>query len=347
MFKRKNWFLLLSCFVWALVFLGPYLRNMDETGEMGKTRMIGDWLFLVVFFIVFLINIYILVPRFLFKNKQSQYVGIVVVILIIITVIDIILHQGMRPPNAPDIGNHISEFRRGSILGTIFNNIITGILIIGTSAAFKLQDKLLAEEKLRKDSEKEQLRTNLALLRHQVSPHFFMNTLNNIHTLIETDAGKAQSAVERLSVLMRYLLYDSAHNTINLKKEIEFIHSFISLMQLRHSDEVEVKVLIPDQIPDIQIPPMLFISLIENAFKHGTCYPLKSYISFELKLDKTSLRCIIKNSKHHKAGNYHGEYSGIGLENIKESLQLLYQNDYQLDIFDKENDFEVRLSLPL
>ena len=65
MFKRKNWFLLLSCFVWALVFLGPYLRNMDETGEMGKTRMIGDWLFLVVFFIVFLINIYILVPRFL------------------------------------------------------------------------------------------------------------------------------------------------------------------------------------------------------------------------------------------------------------------------------------------
>jgi sensor histidine kinase YesM len=205
----------------------------------------------------------------------------------------------------------------------------------------------LNEEKLRKDAEKEQLKTNLALLRHQVSPHFFMNTLNNIHTLIETDAGKAQHAIERLSTLMRYLLYDSAQNTISLKKEIEFIHSFISLMQLRYSEEVEVSTKIPEQVPDIQIPPMLFISLIENAFKHGTCYPLKSYIQFEIQLNKTRLGCNIKNSKHPKTSNNKGEYSGIGLENIKESLQLLYQNDYQLDIFDKENEFEVRLSLPL
>jgi LytS/YehU family sensor histidine kinase len=174
-----------------------------------------------------------------------------------------------------------------------------------------------------------------------------MNTLNNIHSLIEIDTEKAQDAVVRLSTLMRYLLYDSAQNTIELKKEIEFINSFISLMQLRHSNEVDVTIVIPDQIPEVKIPPMLFISLLENAFKHGVCYPLKSYIYFELQVSKTSLDCIIKNSKHKVPAKYQGEYSGIGLDNIKDSLKLLYEDNFQLNIRDKESEFEVDLKIPL
>jgi LytS/YehU family sensor histidine kinase len=146
---------------------------------------------------------------------------------------------------------------------------------------------------------------------------------------------------------MRYLLYDSSQNTIELKKEIEFIKSFVSLMQLRHSDEVQVTVIVPAQIPDTKIPPMLFISLLENAFKHGVCYPLRSYIYFELQVNETSLNCIIKNSKHKATPKYQGEYSGIGLGNMKESLKLLYENDFQLNILDKENEFEVDLKIPI
>lgn len=227
------------------------------------------------------------------------------------------------------------------------DNLIICILLVGAGTAIKLMSKWLSEEKLRKDGEKEQLKTNLALLKHQVSPHFFMNTLNNIHTLIELDSEKAQDAVERLSTLMRYLLYDSAQSTIELKKEIEFIYSFISLMQLRHSDEVDVAVLIPDQIPDIKIPPMLFISLLENAFKHGVNYPMKSYIYFEIQIHEKTLNCIIKNSKHKPVANQYDEYSGIGLENIKKSLNLLYKHDYKLDISEKENEFEINLIIPV
>jgi LytS/YehU family sensor histidine kinase len=146
---------------------------------------------------------------------------------------------------------------------------------------------------------------------------------------------------------MRYLLYDSAQNTIELKKEIEFIYSFISLMQLRHSDEVEVTVLIPDQIPDIKIPPMLFISLLENAFKHGVSYPMKSYIYLEIQIHEKTLNCTIKNSKHKTVANQFDEYAGIGLENIKKSLNLLYENDYKLDISDKESQFEINLTIPV
>jgi LytS/YehU family sensor histidine kinase len=161
------------------------------------------------------------------------------------------------------------------------------------------------------------------------------------------DTEKAQDSIVRLSTLMRYLLYDAAQNTIELKKEIEFIHSFISLMQLRHSDEVVVTTIVPEQIPDVKIPPMLFISLLENAFKHGVSYPLESYIHFELRFEKTALSCIIRNSKHKIAANSQGEYSGIGLDNIKESLKLLYNDDFTLDIRDKENEFEVNLKIPL
>jgi len=129
---------------------------------------------------------------------------------------------------------------------------------------------------------------------------------------------------------------------IELKKEIEFINSFILLMQLRHSDEVKVTVVIPEQVPDTKIPPMLFISLLENAFKHGVNYPQKSYIYFELHMSSTFLTCIIKNSKHKIAANYQGEYSGIGLDNIKESLKLLYEDNFYLNILDKDDEFEVQ-----
>ncbi|MEI8273768.1 MAG: histidine kinase [Paludibacter sp.] len=342
----KNKFILFYAVIWILVFLGPFLRNMDNNNPAGLTYMIGDLTNLLILFFVFLINLVVLVPKLLFNNKRTQYAVIVTVMILIVCVIDIIIHQGNRPQGSHGMHSE-NPFAIHAILGAIFNNLLTAILIIGSSTAFELFAKWTAEQEIRKEVENVQLKTNLALLRNQVSPHFFMNTLNNIHSLIEMDTHKAQDAVERLSTLMRYLLYDSAQNTIELRKEIEFIQSFIGLMQLRHSNEVEVTMLIPEQIPDIKIPPMLFISLVENAFKHGVSYPLKSYIWFELKTADESLYCIIKNSKHKKTPQSQGEYSGIGLNNIKESLKLLYGDTYSLDITDKPTEFEVNLKIPL
>lgn len=342
----KNKFILFYTVIWILVFLGPFLRNLDHNDPAGLTRMIGDWTNLLLLFFVFLVNLRVLVPKLLFNNKRTQYIVIVLVMILVVSLIDILIHHGNNPHDNPAMQPD-NPFAIHAILGTIFNNLLTAILIIGGSTAFELFSKWTAEQELRKEIENIQLKTNLALLRNQVSPHFFMNTLNNIHSLIEMDTHKAQDAVERLSILMRYLLYHSAQNTIELRKELEFIHSFIELMQLRHSDEVEVTILIPEQIPDIQIPPLLFISLVENAFKHGVCYPLKSYVCFELKATDESLYCIIRNSKHKKATQSQGEYSGIGLNNIRESLKLLYGDKYSLDIADNATKFEVTLTIPL
>lgn len=341
----KNKFLLFYAIIWLLVFLGPYLRSIGDTDPNSWIRMIGDWTNLTLLFIVFLINLLVLVPKLLFNNKITRYVLIVSALILIISVMDIIIHQG-NGPNQSHVNQNNNPFAMHSLIGTIFNNLVIAVLIIGSSTAFELFAKWSTEQEIRKEIENVQLATNLALLRNQVSPHFFMNTLNNIHSLIEMDAHKAQDAVERLSTLMRYLLYDSAQNVLELRKEIEFIHSFIALMQLRHSDEVEVTTLMPEQIPDIKIPPMLFISLIENAFKHGVSYPHKSFIYFELKITEAALNCIIRNSKHAKKQQIKGEYSGIGIKNIKESLKLLYGDKFSLHIADKATEFEVILIIP-
>jgi sensor histidine kinase YesM len=337
-------------FIWALVFSIPYF-NERIYGQVNWNEIVKNWIHVIGYLVIFLVNVYILVPQFLLTKKYLLYFVLVSVLILLVITLNMLPElflpaQGNFELN-PVFKSGINPPMHKLPFMVIADNIIISILTLGASTTIKLMSKWLNEEKLRKDIEKEQLKTNLALLKHQVSPHFFMNTLNNIHTLIEIDTEKAQDAVERLSTLMRYLLYDSAQNTIELKKEIEFIHSFISLMQLRHSDEVEIKTMIPEHIPDTKIPPMLFITLIENAFKHGVSYPLKSFIHFELKFEKTSLNCIIKNSKNKNTAKKHGEYPGIGLDNIKNSLQLLYEDNFELIIFDKESEFEVNLKIPL
>jgi hypothetical protein len=349
--NSRNIETLVYILIWALVFSVPYFnqRNLDHINwEMVK----GNWIHLFGYLILFLVNVYILVPQLLLKKKYLYYFVGVVLIVVLIIGINITIQSGIPPKGAPE--GFSPDFRpdmpmqgEKSPFMAFIDNFIICILIIGAGTTTKLLSKWLSEEKLRKDIEKEQLKTNLALLRHQVSPHFFMNTLNNIHALIDINSETAKDAVARLSTLMRYLLYDSAKGMIELKKEIEFINSFISLQQLRVWDDVTITVVIPEQIPNIQIPPMLFISLLENAFKHGVSYQSKSYIYFEIKIFEKSLLCNIKNSKHVKPEKQNEEYSGIGLDNIKKSLRLLYNDDYKLVISDKEKEFEVNLTIPL
>jgi hypothetical protein len=339
--------------LWLFVFSVPFFRTR-EFSILQWDRIIREWVHLSAFLFIFLINIYFLVPRLLFRKRYLLYcIGTFSVILLVVGTMQA-SEAGIVPRSdtsispstiGPDAGIPLQQNKPPHMV--LIDNMIIAILVIGAGTASKLVTKWLEEEKLRKDIEKEQLKTNLALLRHQVSPHFFMNTLNNIHALIDINTENAKDAIVRLSTLMRYLLYDSAQGTIALKKEIEFINSFVSLMQLRYSDQVDIQVKMPEQIPDVHIPPMLFVSFLENAFKHGISYQSKSFIHFELKIQPNSLLCSIKNSKHDIRTSQDDEYMGIGLENIKKSLQLLFNESYSLNIADNQNSFEVGLTIPL
>jgi hypothetical protein len=354
--------------VWIGVFSIPFFQNRSyNTIYWGKVS--GEWIRIFSFLVVFIINTYLLVPKLLFKKRYIPYIIYTLISIFVIVGLFIFVQVFISPtqplsmppmdlgPGMPpmELGNKMQPLGyrppvqpvSKSILMTFTDNFIISILIAAAGTAFKLMTQWLNEEGRRKDAEKEQLKTEIALLRHQVSPHFLMNTLNNIHALIDINTDNAKDAIIRLSTLMRYLLYDTAQGQTSLKKEIEFIESYISLMQLRFSNKMSISFEVPESIPDIQIPPMLFISFVENAFKHGVSYQANSFVNFNMKLTDNLLYCYIKNSKHKGKESLDKSYSGIGLTNIKKSLELLFANDYTLNILENEKEFEIQLIIPV
>ena len=174
-----------------------------------------------------------------------------------------------------------------------------------------------------------------------------MNTLNNIHALIDINTEDAKNTIIELSNMMRYLLYDTANGHTTLRKEVIFIQSYITLMQLRFPKKVAITFDVPDYIEDIEIPPMLFISFLENAFKHGVSYQKDSFVVFKLEQIGNKLKCIVKNSNFNITDNMDKSYSGIGLANIKKSLMLLFGNDYTLHIIENAQEYEIQLTIPI
>jgi len=355
--------------VWIGVFAFPYYshRYFDI---INWSKVIGEWIRMFSFLVIFLLNIFFLVPKYLFKKKYSIYIGFTFITILAVIGVTIALRYVIGPQQPlgmpkMDLGPGMPPMELGPgmpppmgykpvdipverpLFMIFLDNFIVAILVVGVGTAVEIISQWLNEENWRKDLEKEQLKTELALLRHQVSPHFFMNTLNNIHALIDINAEDAKNTIIQLSTMMRYLLYDTAHGQTTLKKEIAFIESYITLMKLRFPDKVTVTLEIPDDISDMEIPPMLFISFLENAFKHGVSYKVESFVSFKILQFETRLKCIIRNSKAIGKTDLDESYSGIGLSNIKKSLKLLYNTDYLLDIHEDDKEFEVQLTIPV
>lgn len=354
--------------IWMAIFCIPFfIYRAHNTIEWEK--IMGDWVRLLSFLIIFLVNSYLFVPRLLFKKKYFLYVGCTALVILVVISVSIFIRHFFNPeqplymprmdygPGMPpmELGSKMPapmgftpppQPEQKSIYMIFADNLIIAILVVAAGTSVKMISKWLSEEGRRKDIEKEQLKTELALLRNQVSPHFFMNTLNNIHALVDINTEIAKNAIIRLSTLMRYLLYDTTKGKTTLKKEVEFIESYISLMELRYSNKVTISLKVPSQLPDVEIHPMLFVSFLENAFKHGVSYQTTSYVSCKLECADENIFFTIKNSKHKAKEGIDKNYSGIGLTNIRKSLDLLYGKEYILDIKDSNKEFEVQLTLP-
>ena len=227
------------------------------------------------------------------------------------------------------------------------NTALLALLIIGFDTGLRTVFKWSESEQEKLRLEKENVNNQLAFLRHQVNPHFFMNTLNNIHALIDIDTEEAKEAIIRLSRLMRHLLYDSNTAGSPLAKEVQFIQSYIELMGLRYSDKVKITLQLPDELPDKQIPPLLFTSLLENAFKHGISYRTASCIDIVLSVSEKQMSFSICNGKSGHVNHQDQSASGIGIENTRKRLALLYASSYTLDIKDETDQYTVTLKIPL
>lgn len=345
--------------IWIIVILAPIVI-FQESGDLDWNQVFHNWKNILPFFILFLINHFFLIPLLLFRKKQLQYILSAFGFVILFSVLMFLNvsqdrnkadrpfmpppHHELRegPPHRPPPPKHRQD-KQGPYM-PIFNSFIIGLLIVGFDAGFRMNFRWTRLEQERTELEKENIENQLAFLRNQVSPHFFMNTLNNIHSLIDIDAEEAKEAIIKLSKLMRHLLYDSEAEKIPLKNELDFIGSYIKLMKLRFSDKVNIELDIPEHIPQKSIPPLLFTSFVENAFKHGISYEKSSFIKIRFLFTDDRLTFKLNNSISEKKNMGSG---GIGIENSRKRLDILYGKDYQLDISETSTEYHLTLNLPL
>ena len=222
--------------------------------------------------------------------------------------------------------------------------VIIMILMLGMNVAVKLYFRQRRDREQLALLEKQNLEQQLEYLRYQINPHFLMNTLNNIHALVDIDQERAKEAVLQLSKIMRFVLYDGSKQTVPLERELAFTRDYVQLMRMRVTDRVKITVSMPEQTPDRQIPPLVLITFVENAFKHGVSYRQESFIDISVAVDGDSLRFTCSNSRIPTAEDQHG---GVGLQNVRRRLDLIYGDSYSLNIGDEETRYTVELVLPL
>ena len=326
--NRKYIEILIHIVGWVIVFAFPFLM-------MNRSGFTIDWMgYLhhgsivpISFIVVFYVNYFLLIPRLLFEGKVRQFIlfnlafiGITAWGSLLWQTLTMSLHEAERMPRPER--PHPPQWL--FMLRDIFSMVLTA----GLSTAIRLASRWREMDNARREAERIRTEAELTNLRNQLNPHFLLNTLNNIYALIAIDSEKAQLAVEELSKLLRYVLYDNQQATVPLHKEMEFIRNYIELMRIRLGSHVKVNTAIDIPADSGQpIAPLIFISLIENAFKHGISPTQPSFIDIHFWLNKGCVECEITNTNFPKSrGDKSG--SGIGLEQIQRRLELNYAGHY-------------------
>lgn len=334
---------LLYLMVWMVIILVPVLNSkMLEEVHVSLENILIAWLKIAPYLLIFIIHNSLIAPRLLLR--KHRYVWYLVVNLLTITAVFslVAIYEKYAPYDTePYILNGKASFTDLAI----YWNILLGFFMTGLNMGIKLLYRSLRDEQQMEELKRQNLQAEMDYLRYQINPHFFMNTLNNIHALIDIDTEYAKSAVIELSKMMRYVLYESGSETISLKKDIQFIENYIELMRIRY-DSIDICLDYPATIPNkVAIPPLLLIVFVENAFKHGVSYNHASFIHIRIGYRDDAVTAVISNSRHEKS---RPGTTGIGLENVKKRLALIYQDNYTLSIDDSDPAvYTVKLIIPI
>ncbi len=218
------------------------------------------------------------------------------------------------------------------------------LLLLALNVGAKYYFKSLDDRKRMKELERENLHRQLEYLKYQINPHFFMNTLNNIHALVDIDPEQAKYTIEVLSKLMRYVLYEGNKAMAPLQKELLFLSHYVDLMRIRYTDKVRISLSLPTAPSDVEVPSLLFITFVENAFKHGVSYAADSFIEVRVDVDANAIRFSCRNSCKPTAEDTHG---GVGLDNARKRLRLIYGSSYELRTTCLNQVYHVELKLPI
>lgn len=303
--------------LWAFMFLSP-LTFWRGTG-IKFVQYLMYCMQPLMLMIVFYLNYLYLAPK-LFVSGKHRYDLLINVVMI--SVFGITLHYWNDWANElfgvhqriDDTLNDVTNILRDSLNFAIF---------AGGSTALALARKWYTADQMLRESEAARAQSELKNLRSQINPHFLLNTLNNIYALTAIDQSRAQDAIQQLSRMLRHLLYDNQEREVLLADEIQFIENYISLMKIRLSTNVDVTFHRQVALPGIKIAPLIFISLIENAFKHGVSPVEPSFVHISITATEHDITCQIENSNHPKTHNDRSGH-GIGLSQVQRRLELAY-----------------------
>ncbi len=340
---------LLYFMVWAMAILVPILNSkMMSEEHVYLVNILTAWSKLLPYLIIFLINNSLLAPRLLLRKRYVQYLGVCIVIIASMFYALEYYQQTMRLLPVTDNVMYIVHGRASFTDLTWSWNTLLGIFLVGANNGIKYLFKSMRDEQKMVALERHSLQAEMDYLKYQINPHFFMNTLNNIHALIDIDAEAAKETVIELSKMMRYVLYDSEHAETSIANDIRFVENYISLMRIRYTSDVDIRFDVQNPVPaHVRIPPLLLIVFVENAFKHGVSYNKPSFVHIDLRCVAGRVVCEVRNSRH-GAGAGRANGSGMGLENVRKRLDLLFGDDYDLLIDDSRADeYKVKLTIPV
>ena len=350
--------------LWGMLFAAPvlsmYIRTVNNSFlTFNWTEILMIWKLFAVYLILFIIHNFLLAPMLIYGRKRMLYTAMMAVIFTCFITYQCThrpqprrfgpppmemrmrMHDPHRPPR---------DFKRPHQVPAVFIGqhdivaVVILVLMFGMNIGIKLFFKNRYDQKKLESLQKKNLEQQLEYLKYQINPHFFMNTLNNIHALVDIDPEKAKDTILELSKMMRFILYEGDKSGVPLSREFDFIRHYVALMQLRYTDKVDIRTDLPLEAPDKTVPPLMLISFIENAFKHGISYQHQSFVHIKVEVNSDTLHFSCSNSKAEKPNE---EKGGVGLTNVKQRLRLLYDDRFTLRINNNPDSYNVELTIPL
>ncbi|MBR1484258.1 MAG: histidine kinase [Prevotella sp.] len=361
-------------------------HHSADGGSYPWAELFALWRQFAVFFVAFLIHNFVLAPLIVYRRRHLLYFSSIALLLACFVAVqcvnrpEIVHHKerpammggghhphppmhddrfpgddfadGQRPPeprhdDGPDDGHRPDGPGRPLFVGQHdFVATIMLVLMLGMNLGVKLYFRQRKDEKRMADLERQNLEQQLDFLRYQINPHFLMNTLNNIHALVDIEPEQAKETIVGLSKILRFVLYDGAKQMVPLDRELAFLTNYIELMGLRVAEQVDLTVQLPTQASDVLVPPLLFITFVENAFKHGVSYQQHSFIDIQASVADGQVCFTCRNSKVPPTSASR-QGGGVGLQNARKRLDLIYGDRYTLRIDEDAETYCVTLDIPV
>ena len=314
---------------WAVVCILPALIFISEGNQRFEEALYRSLISLPFLMFLFYISFYWLIDKLWFKKRYILFIWGAVALILCISYSKYELFSYFAL--------HKNKHKMPPFHAFMYFDFLSNLLPVVFAMAIRYAQRNFSLEIAQKEAQAHKLQADLTQLRYQLQPHFFFNALNNIYSLIAFDPQKAQQSVHSLSKLMRHFMQNSDQKQISLAEEVDFLQQYISLMQLRLTDKTTVQVDFPKQVPQLTIAPLLFISLVENAFKHGVSATEATTLKFSLYIEGHTL--VFRSENTLLPNQEHLYSSGIGLANLQQRLALLYPEKHQYTIEKKDGKY--------